>query len=181
MEIYISNIAKLYSPFKNEQLKKIDKEEFSTEIKLNDFDIKEILFDYEIKNIPFNNTKEGYTTKGNISEDKVIKKLKANKIPVYNLQKYRNFTFKNIKVIGKIDGIIEYENTRMVLEIKSRCIGMQKPYLSDLIQLILYLELFHLENGLLVIEKEGFLKGYVLHYNEELADRILKDIVDMVY
>ncbi len=107
--------------------------------------------------------------------------MKAEKIPIYNIQKYRNFTFKNIKVIGRIDGIIDYENTRMVLEIKSRCIGMQRPYMSDLIQLILYMELFHLEKGLLVIEKEGFLKGYVLQYNEELVDRILKDIVDMFY
>ena len=181
MEIYISDIAKLFSPFKNEQLEKIKQKNFSTDIKLNDFEIEEILFDYEIENIPFNNTRKGYTTKGNICETQIIKKLKAEKIPIYNIQKYRNFTFKNIKVIGRIDGIIDYENTRMVLEIKSRCIGMQRPYMSDLIQLILYMELFHLEKGLLVIEKEGFLKGYVLQYNEELVDRILKDIVDMFY
>jgi hypothetical protein len=167
-KVSISHFSRLYGPHQDEYIEKICKinkinkisafepEPFqSPDGEYSDYPLNFNKISYSVPDKLDGYARSSYFHRGNLVESTIIKKLKRRKYTVSNIQACQIKRINGVDIIGKIDGIIELDGKKVLLEVKSRIGKNTDLMIYDLVQCQMYMEMFKLDKCLIIIEHCG--------------------------
>jgi len=130
-------------------------------------------------------SRKAHQQKGNVVEKIVIDHLRELHFKVTDCQKVALLDVAGIHLVGFIDGIIEIDGKKMLLEIKSRCgkSKHQQARISELVQIHLYMRALRkmkLNSCIFIEECGGRLEAFQIDYSEEFLNRTLINIHSLI-
>jgi len=123
---------------------------------------------------------------GKSIHDKIQNILKNMKI-LSEAEDYKGKEYQGLKIIYRLDGIIEIDKKKIIIEIKTVYASgfnsiENEPRENDLIQLILYMELEEIDDGILLYigRDNGFMVEYNIRRGNKIYGKICKKILDKI-